>query len=116
MPDLITTLTQRLQTFPANARHTILVDLGGTAYRMELWYNGRGQYWALSLATADGTPLVSGRKLVNNWPPVFRLPQARPHYGELSVEGDADVDVPMAQDALGSNLDLHWFTLQRMAQ
>jgi hypothetical protein len=110
----ITTLRQLVPTFAANARHSVLVDFGGTAYQLEFWYNGRGQYWSLTLRDAAGTALLSGRKLVNNWLPVFRFPQARPPYGELSTFGDTDIDAPMTQAQLGTGMFLRWLSLEKL--
>ena len=39
------------------------VSLDAAVYRLRLRYNTRAGAWALSLATADGTPLLSGLAL-----------------------------------------------------
>jgi len=39
------------------------VDLGGTVYRLRVYYNGRDDSWYLSLSDVDGNPLVMGVRL-----------------------------------------------------
>lgn len=49
------------------------VELDGVAYSLEFAWNERDGAWFISLAQPDGTPLVSGLKLVTNRPLLRRF-------------------------------------------
>lgn len=49
------------------------VELDGVAYSLEFAWNERARAWFISLAQPDGTPLLSGIKLVSNRPLLRRF-------------------------------------------
>lgn len=53
-----------LPTFPDEANYTMAPSLDGVPYNLTFRLSEREACWYLDLALADGTPLVSGKKLV----------------------------------------------------
>lgn len=53
-------------TFATNS-YVETVSLDGTAYVLTFFFNTREETWHLSVASADGTALVSGLSLVPEW-------------------------------------------------
>ena len=90
-----------IPAYPAFSDHEFSVQLAGIAYQFRMQWNAVGGFWAMSIYDADGTPRIEGRKLVQGWQPVDKIPGARPSDGVLVVEGKTDVDVPYAQADLG---------------
>jgi hypothetical protein len=53
---------------PALPRQAVTVDLGGTRYRLRVWWAETG-WWHLDLQTADGIDIVIGRRIDSgDWP------------------------------------------------
>lgn len=44
------------------------VTLDGNEYRLRFYWNTRGQFWSMDIADANNNPLVSGVKLIANFP------------------------------------------------
>lgn len=43
------------------------VDILNTEYILEFIYNNQGEFWSISMYTADKTPIFLGRKVVLNY-------------------------------------------------
>jgi hypothetical protein len=77
-----------------NEHYTIEVELDGVLYELLLAWNHRAQSWFLSLSLLDGTPVVSGVRVVADIPLL--------HYcGHESAPPGA----LMAMDTSGAGLD-----------
>jgi hypothetical protein len=63
--------------------YVLQTDLDGQTYTLRVRWNQRAEWWSLDLATVDGTPIVSGRKLVTCWPLLRRVVHASRPPGEL---------------------------------
>ena len=100
-----------IPAYPAFTDHEFSVQLAGVAYQFRIQWNSVGGYWAMSIFDADGTPRIEGRKMVQGWRPVDKIPQARPTDGVLTVEGNDAVDVPYSQSDLGEAVLLTFLTL-----
>ena len=102
-----------IPAYPAFADHEFTVQLAGVSYLFRMQWNSYGGYWAMSIYDADGTPRIEGRKLVQGWQPVDKIPGARPADGVLRVDGNEDADVPYEQADLGNAIPLIFVTLVR---
>lgn len=49
------------------------VDLSGVTYRLRFTWNVRGQYWVVTLLDTNDNIIVSGQKLVTNFPLFYRI-------------------------------------------
>lgn len=61
------------------------IQLGANAYTLRGLWNESYQSWTLSIATIDGVPLISGMRLVLNWPLLLASSDERLPSGELIV-------------------------------
>ena len=102
-----------IPAYPAFTDHEFSVQLAGISYQFRMQWNSVGGYWAMSIYDADGTPRIEGRKLVQGWQPVDKIPVARPADGVLIVDGNDDLDVPYLQQDLGDGIPLVFLTLVR---
>lgn len=59
------------------------VTLDGVPFTLTLLWNDRAQYWKLSIALPDGTPILSGVKMVQNYPLTGRYRDARLPKGDF---------------------------------
>ena len=57
-------MAQVLPTFPELPRHSYRVALEGSTYGVTLAWRERTAGWYISLETADGSPIVTNRRLV----------------------------------------------------
>jgi hypothetical protein len=102
-----------IPAYPAFADHEFSVQLVGVSYQFRMQWNAVGGFWSMSIYDADGTPRIEGRKLVQGWQPVDKIPGARPGDGVLVVDGNAETDVPYEQADLGVAVPLVFVTLVR---
>ena len=51
---------------------TVDVDLSGVTFRLRFLWNTRGEYWKVSLLDTNDNIIVSGQKLVSNFPLFYR--------------------------------------------
>lgn len=65
--------TKQVPTSQTLPRYSQKTALEGRTYNMDFHWNTRDNAWYLSLAEEDGTPVVSGVKLVANWPLTRRV-------------------------------------------
>lgn len=57
-----------LPTFPGRQAYRYEVELSGRSYQLALRWVGADGRWSLDVATADGTPLRSGIRVVADTP------------------------------------------------
>lgn len=66
-----------------NPHYRLDIDLEGSRFVAILDWNQREGAWYFSLELPDGTQLLDGRKVVVEWPMLYRLSDARRPPGEL---------------------------------
>ncbi len=57
--------------------------LDGVVFSFHFRWSQRGECWYMDLATVDGTPVITGRKLVTGFPLLRRVVAATRPKGEL---------------------------------
>lgn len=82
-------------TFPAFTQEVVLDNI---PYRLTFNWNTRGEYWVMSIADRDEVKLVSGIKLVMNFPLIRRYPGRGLPSGEFIV-----VDPSLQLERAGRN-------------
>lgn len=55
-------------SFGGDARYTFDCDLDNVTYQFEMEWNDRDSGWYMSISNSDGEPLVTGRRVVLNYP------------------------------------------------
>ena len=99
-----------LTTFDdANYRESVILD--GTPYVLAFALNQRENTYYLSISASDGTPLVSGLKVLSNWPMLHGFVDARLPPGELIPLTAADDASPPEPGELGTTerVTLYYF-------
>ena len=76
----------QIPTTPAgDTRWTQRTALDGTDYLLTIYWSQREGAWLLDFCDANASPIVSGRKLVTNWPLLFGVLDARAPTGILAM-------------------------------
>ena len=90
--------------------------LDGTTYHLDFDWNDRDNGWYLSISTPDGTPLVSGRRLVLNFPLFSRYgnPQLSP--GVLIAIDTTNTGQEPGVSELGTRVQLVYLTAAEVAE
>lgn len=81
----------RLPAYPDRSHYSYRVALEGTVYRLRWQWNPRTEGWYVSLYTSDDTALVTGVRVVCNYPLFSELKDARLPLGMV-------VAVPLTED------------------
>jgi hypothetical protein len=91
------------------------VDLEGAIYALELYWNSRAGAWFLSVSDVNGTPIVSGRKVVLGAPLLGRgvLPAGPP--GILVAYDSSGQDQEAGQNDLGARVQLVYYESMEFA-
>lgn len=92
------------------------ITLGTQELTLRTYWNGRNGYWFLDISAMDGTPKITGRKLVP------ALPVCYSHRAIASIDGDfvllpeseASTDTPTFE-GLGSTHNLYWMDAQELS-
>lgn len=82
------------------------VSLSGTKYTVELRWNSRSEHWTLSLYTADGDPIVVGRRVVVGIPLFRRYRDDRLPAGTLVAVDTTDREQDPGFNDLGNRVQL----------
>lgn len=98
-----------LPVVQGSASFTMTVELEGSLYRLTYSWMGRTASWYLDVATLAEDPILSGVRLVLNWPLWGRLRDDRLPPGHLFALSMADDSEP-GQDDLGSRVRLVYYT------
>lgn len=86
---------------------TVQAQLDGSTYMLELeWLEAVGS-WFVSLYGADGEPVLSGLKVVTNWPITARHRTRGVPPGQLIFQGDGTTAVPGRLE-LGERVKLYY--------
>ena len=104
-----------IPTFPSVALYVERVRLSGRDFLLTFDWNGREARWYLSIATAEGVPIVSGIKLVCNWPLLRTNVSAERPAGELfCLSAEKSTEPPGFAD-LGVRVRLLYYELSELA-
>ena len=92
--------------------YSFRVKLEGRDFTFSVQYSTRGDRYYLSIADSDNTPLVSGLKLVSNWP-LLEYYQSDPRVpqGELfAMSTNSDITpAGFGELGLGQRVELTYF-------
>lgn len=84
------------------------IELEGVTYQFEFRWNARDASWYLSVMTADGEPLLLGRRMVIGSDLLVRLRDARRPPGQLFLLDTSGEDREAGQYDLGVRAQLYY--------
>lgn len=92
------------------------ITLGDQTLQLTLQWNGRGEHWFLDIATAEGTPRLSGRKIVPMLPVCYGHRAATDIAGDfvLMSESESAPEYPTFE-GLGTTHNLYWLDNSELA-
>lgn len=88
-----TTQYQQIPTFP-DAYYTEVVSLDGVNFLLTFALNQRENCYYLSIATPDGIDVVTGIKIVANWPLLHKYAYTGLPPGELTCAANTSTTDP----------------------
>lgn len=89
-------------------------QLDGQTYNLRVHWNEREGSFYLELGDVDGDPIVASRKLVPDWPLIFRVRDDRRPPGELLMVDLTGSGIPPQLDELGERVVLLYFDQAEM--
>jgi len=92
------------------APQSFLIALSGTTYALTVKWNGVNAAWTLDIASADGTPIVSGIPLVTGVD-LLEPFQYLGIGGSLLVQSDNDPNEVPTFESLGTTGHLYFVTI-----
>ena len=109
-----TEIIQTLDDGLAHYRQTTPLD--GVIYVLNFDYNSRDQNWYLSVHDSEDQPIEGcvGRKLVTNWPVLFRSTDPNKPPGEIIVVSVSTSEDPGLTD-LGNDIILSYVPAEDLA-
>lgn len=85
------------------------IDLDGVTFGFEFRWNDRDGAWYFSIADVNGSPLLSGRRVVLGIPLLSRFRDPRLPAGELTAIDTLGTDAPPGITELGARVRLLYF-------
>lgn len=100
----------RIPLQPGLPHYTIQAELDGTTFTFEFRWNARAAAWFMHLQDAEGVHLVSGVRVVVNWPLVSRYKGEELPAGTLmAIDTSGELEDPGLTD-LGARVQLVYLT------
>jgi hypothetical protein len=90
------------------------VDLDGETYGFEFRWNERAAGYFFALYTSDGTPLLSGKRVVLGWPLLRRYADGRLPAGDLVAYDTTNSDTEPALGDLGARVVMLYYTADEL--
>lgn len=100
-----------LTTRPDLDNYEQRVELDGIEYRLALAWNRRGEHWSLLLSLADGSPVVSGIRIVADTPLLAAVSHPDRPIGELVALDTSGASLDPGRDDLGQRVLLMYQSL-----
>lgn len=91
------------QNVPSFVQQT---QLDGITYNFRIHWNEREASWYLELGDVDDVSIVASRKMVPDWPLIYRVRDERRPPGELLMVDLTGQGIPAAIDELGDRVIL----------
>jgi hypothetical protein len=88
--------------------------LEGVTYYFDFQWNFREEAWFMSILDADLDPILSGRRIVLNFP-LLRLVDERRPPGQILALAETGGEDP-GYDELGSRVKLYYLTAEEVAE
>ena len=96
----------RIPVFEQNTAYSYTIQLEGRSYRFTFTWNERTRFWYLDIDDDQDAPVLSGIRVVIEWPLTSRYRSAALPEGLLiAFELDASLDDPAFED-LGTRVSL----------
>lgn len=96
--------TSIITTRPDLDNYEQRVDLDGVEYRLGIAWNRRGEHWTMSLSLADGSPVVSGIRIVADTPLLAAVSHPDRPLGELVALDTSGASLDPGRDDLGQRV------------
>ena len=84
-------------------------ELDGTKYGLEFKWNEREESWYMSILDSEGTAILSGRKVVVNWPLFSRFAVAGLPPGNIIALDTAGTETNPGLTDLGDRVQIYYF-------
>lgn len=95
-----------LPVAPGLARYTFQCELDKATYKFSLEWNDRDSGWYMSIADVNGVPLLSGRRIVLNYPLINVYRDTRLPLGNIMAFDSTGLDVEPGYADLGDRVYL----------
>ncbi len=95
--------------------YRVYVELESVLYGFEFHWNHLAEGWFMSIFTADDQPILSGVRLVVDWPLNARGADARLPPGILIAQDTTGARQDPGEDDLGTRTVLLYFTSDELA-
>lgn len=96
--------------------YTFQVELDGATYGFEFLWNPICPGWVLSIYTGDDQPILTGLRVVVDWPLTGRFADSRLFPGALMAVDTTGQQLDPARDDFGSRVLLRYFTAAELAE
>lgn len=97
------------------ARYTFECDLDEVTFQFSFEWNDRDSGWYMSISDVNGSPIISGRRVVLNYPLTNIYADARKPKGELIAIDTTDKNVEPGLLDLGDRVLLMYMTAAEKA-
>lgn len=98
-----------IQTLPTRTdvpRYDFEIELDGVVYVFDMEWNDRDSGWYMSILDRDLTPLLSGRRVVTNWPLTNRYRDSRLPAGTIEAVDTSGSETEPGLSDLGDRVKL----------
>lgn len=104
--------TLEIPLFSSIPLFDIRTTLDGREFILSFDWNDREQRFYFSIAASDGTPIMSGRKLVCNWPLTRKIAgTAKPPGILMAIDYSNQAGEPPGLNDLGERVKLVYFSV-----
>lgn len=107
-----------VQIFTSNTipYYTQKVTLDGQTFTLEFKWNIREEFWYMNLLNDDNVAIVSGIKIVTNWPLLRRVTNEERPLGDFFAYDITDVGTEAGFEELGERVLLLYFSQAELAE
>lgn len=105
----MTVLRIPTSTDPTVGNYVQRTRLDGKDYELGFDWNPRDKNWYLTLSDTNGSPIVSGVKIVLDFPLLYRVVDERAPTGELIASDLSGAQLPPKIDDLGTRVVLRYY-------
>lgn len=91
-------------------KYTLEVALDNVTFRLGFHWNDRAGAWFMSIADVNGTPLLSGRRVVVGFPLISRFRDPRLPAGDFNAVDTSGQKLEAGPNDLGDRVRLLYFS------
>lgn len=95
-------------------KYNLEIPLDNVTFRLGFHWNDRAGAWFMSIADVNGTPLLSGRRVVVGFPLLARFRDPRLPTGELNAVDTSGKQQEAGENDLGERVRLLYFPIAEL--